>query len=209
MNNERMTNLVRVGLLTTGASLAIAAPGLSSSRSVARCQTRQLHLAAGFYGEAMGSFTQTFTFTNDSRHACQLAGWPRLKLASQSSLAVAVASRRVVKNAPPAPAFATIVLKPRGAASFNVYGADWNHAKNRSCPETNAALIAPPGDFATLSVAVRMPNCGLFYIAPLIAGSTDHQAWSVVWHRVVLSWTPRPNRIGSSIRTTPGASPRL
>ena len=184
MNNERVTRLVRIGLLTAAALLAVAAPGLSSStRSVAHCQTRQLHLRAGFYGEALGSFTQTFTFTNSSRHACQLTGWPRLKLESQSRRPVPVASRRVVQNAPPAAAFATIVLKPRGAASFNVYGADWNHAKNRSCPETSAALIAPPGDLATLSVTVRMPNCGLLYIAPLIAGRTDHHSWSVVWHR--------------------------
>ncbi len=164
-------------------SLAVAAPGLSSSRSVARCQTRQLHLIAGFYGEALGSFSQTFTFTNGSRHACQLAGWPRLKLESGSSRPLAVASRRVVQNPPPAPAFATVVLKPRGAASFNVYGEDWNHLKNSSCPETRAAFIAPPNDLATRSVAVKMPNCGLLYIAPLIAGRTDHNAWSVVWHR--------------------------
>jgi hypothetical protein len=89
----------------------------------------------------------------------------------------------VVKSPPPAPAFETVVLKPQGAASFNVYGADWNHAKNRACPETSAALIAPPGDRATLSVAIRMPNCGLLYIAPLIAGRIDHNAWAIVWHR--------------------------
>ena len=165
-----MTNLVRFGLLTAGASLAVAAPGLSSSSSVARCQTRQLHLTAGFYGEAMGSFVQTFTFTNSSRSACQLTGWSRLELESHSSRPVLIASRRVVKSPPPAPAFATVVLRPRGAASFNVYGADWNHAKNRACPETSAALIAPPGDLARLTVAVRMPNCGLLYIAPLSPG---------------------------------------
>ena len=33
----------------------------------------------------MGSFVQTFTFTNSSRSACQLTGWPRLELESHSS----------------------------------------------------------------------------------------------------------------------------
>jgi hypothetical protein len=178
-----MTQLVRVGVLTSGVLLVVVAPGLSSSRSVARCQSRQLRLTSGFYGEALGSFSQTFTFTNSSRQKCQLTGWPRLKLASHSSRPAPVASHRVVRNAPPAPAFATVVLKPRGAGSFNVYGEDWNHAKNRACPQTSAAFIAPPGDLATLSVAVRMPNCGLLYLAPLIAGKTDHDSWAVVWHR--------------------------
>ena len=174
--------LLTASATLAAAPLAVAAPGLSSTSSVARCQTRQLHLTAGFYGEAMGSFTQTFTFTNSSRYACQLTGWPRLELEIHSSRPVPIASRRVVKSPPPAPAFATVVLRPRAATSFNVYGADWNHAKNRSCPETSAALIVPPGDLAALSVAVRMPNCGLLYIAPLIAGRTDHNAWAVVWH---------------------------
>jgi hypothetical protein len=181
MLNARTTVAASAAMLVT-ASAALAAAPLAVA-APARCQTRQLDLTAGFYGEAMGSFTQTFTFTNSSPHACRLAGWPRLELESHSSRPVPIASRRVVKSPPPAPAFATVVLRPRGAASFNVYGADWNHAKNRSCPETSAALIASPGDRATLSVGVRMPNCGLLYIAPVIAGRTDHNAWAVVWHR--------------------------
>ena len=183
MLNARTTLAASAVLLLTASAAPAAAPGLNSSSSVARCQTRQLQLKAGFYGVAMGSFVQTFTFTNSSRYACRLTGWPRLELESHSSRPVAIASRRVVKSPPPAPAFATIVLRPRGAASFNVYGADWNHAKNRACPETSAALVAPPGDLARLTVAVRMPNCGLLYIAPVIAGRTDHDAWAVVWHR--------------------------
>jgi hypothetical protein len=176
--------LIRVGVLTAGALLAGAAPALcSSSSSVPRCQTRQLHLVASFYGEAGGSFTQTFTFTNASRQDCQLRGWPSLKLESRSGRPMAVASRRVTQRAPTAPPFATVVLGTGGAASFDVYGADWDHTTNRACPETTAALITPPGDLSALSAAVRMPHCGLFYIAPLIAGRTDHQSWSVVWHR--------------------------
>jgi hypothetical protein len=176
--------LVRVGVLSVGALLAVATPGLSSStRASPRCRTSQLQLVASFYGEAVGSFMQTFTFTNASQQKCQLRGWPSLKLETKSRHPVPVALRRVRQSTPPAPASMTAVLAAGGAASFDVYGADWNHGANRSCPETTTVLIAPPGNHATLSVAVRMPNCGLVYIAPLIAGRTDHQSWSVVWHR--------------------------
>lgn len=170
--------LIEAGALTVGTLLAVAAPALSQSTgSLPRCETRQLRLVASFYGEALGSFTQTFTFRNASRQACRLRGWPSLELKSQL-----VASRRVRQSAPPSPAFATVVLDAGSAASFDVYGADWDHALNRACAETTAVLITPPGDLSALSVAVRMPSCGLFYIAPLIAGRTDRQSWSVVVH---------------------------
>lgn len=143
----------------------------------------QLRLVASFYGEGLGAFTQTFTFTNASRQACRLRGWPGLEPASQSGRPVSVRSLRVRQGASPTPAVTTVVLQPGGAASFTVYGADWNHAADRACPQTTAVLITPPGGSSALSVAVKMPDCGGFYIAPVIAGRTDREAWSVVVRR--------------------------
>jgi hypothetical protein len=164
-------SLIGVGALAVAASLASASSG--STRSAPLCNARQLQLVAGFQGAALGSFTQTFTFVNASRRQCRLSGWPTVELGK---------TRRVVQDTPPAPAFTTVTLAPRGAASFDVYGEDWNHAANRACPATATVRIAPPGDRSTLSVHVTMPNCGLFYVAPLIPGRTDRRAWSVVWH---------------------------
>ena len=151
----------------------LASGASASTRSTPRCRSRQLHLTAGFQGAALGSFLQTFTFVNASRRQCQLKGWPTLEPGKV---------RRVVQDPPPAPAYHTVLLAPGGAASFDVYGADWDHAADRACPQTAAVRVAPPGDRSTLSVRVKMPNCGLFYIAPLILGRTDHRSWSVVWH---------------------------
>jgi hypothetical protein len=120
---------------------------------------------------AAGSFIQTFTFTNVSRRVCSLTGWPRIGLPS----------RRVRQGAPPTPAYRTVVLRPRGAASFDVYGADWDHVRDRACPRTSTLRVAPPGVRSRLAVTVRMPNCGRFDVAPVIAGKTDREAWSVVW----------------------------
>jgi hypothetical protein len=162
--------LIGVGAVVAAASLASASSG--STRSAPLCHARQLQLFAGYQGAGLGSFTQTFTFVNASRRPCRLSGWPTLELGR---------SRRVVQDPPPARAFRTVALAPRGAASFDVYGADWNHAANRACPVTGTVRIAPPGDRSTLSVHVKMPSCGLYYVAPLIPGRTDRRAWSVVW----------------------------
>jgi hypothetical protein len=170
--------------VTAGSVLAVAAPGSSNSSVFARCQSSQLHLAASFYGAAGGQFIQTFTFTNISRRVCHMAGWPSLEIDVVSRHPVAVRTRRVVQGSPKARPFASVLLRARGAASFNVYGADWDFRRNRSCPLTTAALVTPPGGGAALRVGVRIPNCpGGFLIAPLIAGRTDRQSWSFVWHR--------------------------
>ncbi len=171
MQRMYVRRLMGVGALIAGASLAFAPS--SPTRSVQRCQARQLQLAAGFQGAGLGSFTQTFTFVNASRRECQLAGWPTLER---------FRSRRVVQGAPSARPFVAVVLAPGHAASFDVYGADWDHAASRACPESTTVRVAPPGDRTALAVRVKMPNCGLLYIAPLIPGRTDRRSWSVVWH---------------------------
>jgi len=89
-----------------------------------------------------------------------------------------------VQGALEARPFESVLLRPRGAASFNVFGADWDFAHNHSCPPATAALVTPPGGGAALRVGVRFPNCpGGFEIAPVIAGRTDRRSWSFVWRR--------------------------
>ncbi len=167
------------------AVLALSACGGGTRRELAIpvCRAQQLHLSPSFYGEAGGHFIQTFTFTNVAHSACRLPGWPTIRVRSKSGRAVSVRSRRVVQGAPSAPPFRTVVLHPHDAASFDVYGADWNGLANRPCPYTTAITVTPPSAADKLSAAVRMPICGLFDVAPVIAGKTDRQSWSVVWHK--------------------------
>jgi hypothetical protein len=180
----RTRRALAIAGVTAGSVLAVAAPGSSNSSVFARCQASQLHLAASFYGVAAGQFIQTFTFTNMSRRVCRMAGWPSLEIEVGSRRPVAVRTRRVVQGSPNARPFVSVLLRARGAASFNVYGADWDFRRNRSCPLTTVALVTPPAGGAALRVGVRIPNCPVgFEIAPLIAGRTDRQSWSFVWHR--------------------------
>jgi hypothetical protein len=180
----RARQLLAVAGVTAGSVLAVAATGSTNSSAFARCQPSQLHLAASFYGEAGGQFIQTFTFTNISPRVCRMAGWPRLEIEVASHRPVPVRTQRVVQGPLRARPFASVLLRADGAASFNVYGADWDFPRNRSCPLTTAALVTPAGRSAALRVGVRIPNCpGGFEIAPVIAGRTDRQSWSFVWHR--------------------------
>jgi hypothetical protein len=181
MHRRRATGLV-LFVVVAALALAVSAGG-SSTTSPSRCRTWQLHVAPTFYGEAATSFIQTFTFTNASRGACWLRGWPRLALKTPTGQRKPVASWRVVQGAPTAPPFRTVVLRARGAASFDVYGADWNLRENKPCPRTTVVLITPPAARSAFTVHVKMPNCGRFYIAPVIAGKKDRDSWSAVWHK--------------------------
>jgi hypothetical protein len=149
---------------------------------LATCQATELSLAAGFHGAAAGQFTQTFSVTNVSRTVCALNGWPALNWESVAGRRVRMRSLRVVQGAPRARPFKTVVLEPRGVASFDIYGEDSNHVAGARCPNTDAVSITPPGSHGSLSVSVTLPVCGRLYIAPLIAGRTDRLSWSVVWH---------------------------
>jgi len=180
----RARRILTVVGATAGSALAVAAPGSTSSSAFARCQSAQLHLAASFYGEAGGQFIQTFTFTNISRRVCHMEGWPSLEIEVGSRHPVPVRTRRVVQGPLRARPFASVLLRAHGAASFDVYGADWDFLRNRSCPQATAALVTPAGGSGALRVGVRIPNCpGGFLIAPVIAGRTDRQSWSFVWRR--------------------------
>jgi hypothetical protein len=162
-------------LLLAGASVLTDS---SSAARVPTCRTAQLSLRAVLYGEASQQFTQTLTFTNDSSRACALAGWPTLQLVAP----VDTRTQRVITGAPNKRPYSTVLLRPTGAASFNVYGADFDAEKERACARSSAMLVNPPGDSRPRVVRVRLPDCGLYYIAPLVAGKTDHAAWTFFWN---------------------------
>ena len=176
-------NRAVLALSLVAGALVIAQAGLPAtdvSAAYPRCRTKQLHLTAGAYGEAAQQFIQTLTFTNESSRRCQLQGWPAVTVRGRSGRLV-VKTRRVVQGPPSARPYECVVLRALGAASFDVYGADWNALANRQCPKTSALVVTPPGASRTLEVRVRLPSCGVLLVAPLVAGIRDGDAWSTVW----------------------------
>jgi peptidoglycan hydrolase-like protein with peptidoglycan-binding domain len=117
------------------------------------------------------------TFTNRSRGACELRGWPSIAVEAPGRPAWSAFARRVVQSSKRP---ARVRLEPGGAASFDVFGADWDAAANRPCPEASTLSVELPGDHMVLRIAVRIPDCGLFEIAPLVPGRRDRDAWSLV-----------------------------
>jgi Protein of unknown function (DUF4232) len=179
--------VTRVGVtlaLVGAASIALlTSPAVGADRGVPRCRTAQLRLGTGAHGEAALQFMQTLTFTNESSESCRLSGWPSVQARGRLGEPMAVKTVRVVQGKATARPYRRVLLRPRGAASFDVYGADYDAVANRPCGTVSGLVVTPPGDRAALRVAVRLPNCGVYYVAPLIAGRRDRDAWSVVWKR--------------------------
>ncbi len=159
--------------------------GQISPKAAARCLPAQLHLSSDHSGwhanlAGLGQFVETFTVTNVSSTDCSLGGWPSLQ-AVVAGQAETVKTVRVRQGGPGAKTWSMLTLQPGGTASFDIYGADWDVVKNRSCPTTTSGfLVTLPGEPTAVSVTAPEPDCGSFYVAPLIAGSADHQAWSSV-----------------------------
>jgi hypothetical protein len=90
----------------------------------------------------------------------------------------------VRQNAAPAPASSPVVVGAAGKATFDLYGEDDDVVNNRTCPETSGFLVTPPHDASPMSVVAEVPDCeSSFDVAPVISGSIDRQAWSVVVSR--------------------------
>jgi hypothetical protein len=152
------------------------ATSLSSrvAASAPRCSLSQLRLISdrgGWHANyaASGQFTETLTFTNV---------WPRVQAVVNGALQPTPMTL-VRQNAPPSKSSSLVRLAPGKTASFNIYGGDWNPVQNKACPQTiTGLLVSPPGDSASLAVAIEEPDCGGFYVSPLIAGSSDRESWS-------------------------------
>jgi uncharacterized protein DUF4232 len=176
-------------LITAGVSLTTFVAGLSvlpssapAAASMPACTATQLRLRPTLYGEAGGQFIQTFVLTNAGATACRLAGWPTLRGVVVSGNTEPAPSIRVVQGKPAAKPFRSVVVQPGSVAAFDIFGVDYDALDNRACPKTRALLVAAPG-VAPSRVTVALPFCGPFYIAPVIAGKSDRDAWSGVWAR--------------------------
>jgi hypothetical protein len=164
------------------AAASPVAQSAGAANSLPRCRAEQLDLVASSYGEAGTQFIQTLRFTNRSKATCQMSGWPTVRVADSLGHPVRTNTIRVVQGSPSARPFKTVVLRSGAAASFDIYGADWNVSANRACPNATRVSVALP-DALQLLVRVKLPNCGEFYVAPIVAGKTDRDSWSVVWKK--------------------------
>jgi len=125
-------------------------------------------------------FTVTFTFTNASGRACDLTGWPTVGLEAASGKPVALRTERVIQGLSLS-SVRLVALAPGGAASFDIYGADFDTGADRACPTTTSLIVVtPPNSRIAFRTPLRVPDCGLFFVAPIIGGRSDRLAWSKI-----------------------------
>jgi hypothetical protein len=117
-----------------------------------RCRADQLRLSGGFRGAGAGNDWFLFAFTNASATSCSLRGWPTLELrfADGRSLVIRTHGREVGEGNKVVPV-RSVVLRPRGGASFNLHVLGAHHPGGRPCPQTGVVFAVPPAG----SVPVR------------------------------------------------------
>jgi hypothetical protein len=170
-----------LALYVGGISAVSAATALGSGGAKApSCHARQLHMVGHLLGEADQMFTVTFTFTNASKRTCDLTGWPTVRLQARSGEPLPLKTERVIQGLSLASVH-PVVVPPQGAASFDIYGADFNTVADRACPsQTSVILVTPPDNRPALQAFMRVPDCGRFLVAPIIKGRSDRASWSKI-----------------------------
>jgi uncharacterized protein DUF4232 len=145
--------------------------GPAALSSLPHCRSDQLRLTAPrMWGAAAGSLIEGFTLTNASRRTCAVSGWPDVRRLGRSGRPIPVTLERwVYEQHGPAP-FRVVRLRPGRAASFPVFGEDWNHAVDRACPNARTVRVEPPGGRGWLSVALKIPACAGWNVGPLVPG---------------------------------------
>jgi hypothetical protein len=80
-------------------------------------------------------------------------------------------SRWVYSQGGPAP-FRAVRLRPGSAATFPVFGEDWNHRLDRACPNAETVRVESPGGGGWLSASLRtaLPACRQWDVGPLVPG---------------------------------------
>jgi hypothetical protein len=150
-----------------------------SALAIVPCTTSQLRVTsdrAGWHANfaAAGQFSETLTFTNVANRACQLKGWPHVR-AVVNGVTASTPMTDVLQSTRPE----LVHLAPRGTASFDIFGGDWDPIHNQACPATtNGIMVSPPSDSKSDFAEVEEPFCGGFDISPVIPGRSDHESWS-------------------------------
>lgn len=145
--------------------------------SLPGCRSSQLRLSLGRGGVAAGTDVERFIFTNSSTQTCTLRGWPTLHLVESGGRSVATRPRLVRDMRPgrkPWLPVHTVVLRSRGAATFNVFMVIGGLQLDK-CATTRTILVAPPGARDPIRIQAGLTYCGRRWlsVSPIVAGRVD------------------------------------
>jgi hypothetical protein len=116
-----------------------------------------------------------FALTNVSGTTCVVQGWPGVKLKLRNGQVISPRLRRIhyySTGVPNHPLRAgAITLRAGGAASFLLFGQDWNYKTNRACARITETLVTPPGAHKGLAIPTGLGlYCAPLNVAPLVQG---------------------------------------
>ena len=157
-------------LLAAGAGAARAgATPQAAAAATHRCERRQLSLAKPSSNGALGSVGLRFTFRNTSAAACQLFGFPGIRLLSHGR-ALPTTVIRGTSNVVPFEPENRVTLAPGGRASFFAGYSDVPTGSQK-CPPSTGASVWAPNDFRSIHVRFPAQACGgRVTVSPVVPG---------------------------------------
>jgi Domain of unknown function (DUF4232) len=147
-----------------------------------RCVPTQLRASGPrTNGAYAGHFVEDFTLTNVAGRSCTLRGWPNMAALVRGGHRIRLEAGhwRIRNGSVTAPGHLLpvreVILRPRGAASFNVVATDRFMLSHRSCVFSRVWLVTPPGTRVPLRIV--LPGGGYcatgLLVTPLVAGRID------------------------------------
>lgn len=140
------------------------------------CHDGQISLSEAGGGMGLGHRDEVIVFTNQSRSACFLSGYPGVDGLDAQGREVVQAERTLsdylggLWNGATAPPIVTV--PPAQKASATVEGTDTPTGSATSCPFYPALLVTPPNFTTPERVPVGLLGCSPIEVHPVVSGSS-------------------------------------
>ena len=178
----RWRRLLIVGVIAAGAVAAVVVIRDSAGSRPAvvaapTCRSAQLRISGQPWGAAAGTMYEPVTLTNASGSACSVAGWPAVRRLGADGREIPVRLERWVYRLRGAAPYFVLRLAPGRAATFEIFGEDWNHRLDQPCREALTIQVMTRGRGRWLSLPARpadrgrgIPACRSWLLGPLVPG---------------------------------------
>ncbi|KLL13058.1 MULTISPECIES: DUF4232 domain-containing protein [Protofrankia] len=138
-----------------------------------RCAAADLQLSTAPPpgGSGMGHQGLVIVFTNRTRDACALTGYPGVAARDATGQDTADAARSTVGSIFPVTEQRRVVLEPNGSASAGVEWTVVPSGNQTTCPSYAGLRVTPPGDTDSLELPQSVTFCGNFRVHPVVPGA--------------------------------------
>lgn len=148
----------------TSPNTAAAAPPTSAAPTPTSCHANQLQMTPQTGQGTAGMTEMSIEMVNISSTTCTMNGYPGMQLLSASGSALATSVVRgggpsysaAAANQPPG----TVTLAPHQTAAFSFSYQNIPVGTSPACPLSSKALVTPPNDTTSDTVAMQIAPCG-------------------------------------------------